>query len=234
MSKYFINENFFLETEEMKSDGWKQYSLEEYINHVLFKNKILIYPTSYLLNGKINEIVLVLDPESKKTFIIEKEKYDHFKYDHFRNYTTLNREPSFFMFLIPLPFFYYPHSNDDMYKINISKFQETTYQYSKAFQTIRLSYDLNSPFTNNSFDPIFQSTIQQIIDISEDYKIYLSRFLSIEKELIKINKLIKPYYKLTQIEIEKVLEVIYQDLNDAYELEKKQSKKRDLAEEKVK
>lgn len=238
MSKNIINGNFFFE----ENDVEKWFSAHDYMGTynevlpaVLFSKSIFVNETFYEVNEKRNEIIIVFNPKDGKTFYVEKANYEEFKTKYFQNLNIIQREPSFFVFIIPIPFLSYSFTNgdyppyDDHKKMIISKFKNTSYEnVNDSNYTMRLSFQLgiDSIFGDNDSDPIFQSSFQDIYEISMEYKKYLAEFLCVNKSLIKINKLIRPYYKLEKAEIDKFSNWIDEDMMDYFHEEARNSELR--------
>lgn len=228
MSKHLLNLNFFIEEDEQEDGAWQELSIGKFIPDVLFKNIIFTHETSYLLNGKETNIVIVFSPIRDKTFIINKIGYKYFIKKHFSNEICIRRKPDFYMFTIPIPSYSYVLSPEYSYStgdddILIAKTQNGTYQMinNSQFES-RLS--INSYYLlKKSFDRVFQATFQNIVEISDQYRIYLSNILLVDKEKIVTESLIYPYYKLNKDELSEVCKYLDEIMDLAYKEEVKRS-----------
>ena len=54
------------------------------------------------------------------------------------------------------------------------------------------------------FDAIFLKSLDDVINISKEYQNYMSNMLFVSRDIIKTNKIIKPYYKISPEEIDKI------------------------------
>lgn len=197
------------------SDEWESAT----INY--FKNKIFQSELEITTNSKTKLLTLIFNPRRKKTHIILREQTEHFIKKYFPTSDIILRQPKFFAFLIPFPEidFYLENSkitDESKYNLSISKFRRRTHQNIESY-CVRLKSPMNFDFRENEFDPIFQFEFQNIIDISENYKAYLSEFLNISPSQINTQNLISPFYLLTTDEVKSIIEIESSILNDMHE-----------------
>src|SRR6266567_2049501 len=171
----------------------------------LFKDVLFVHEKEIIINGKKNFVTLIFNPHRKRTYIIARERFQYFIDKYYPTKRIVERQPSFYSFLIPFPNIEYQEENskiswEDRFNISLSKFYLKTFQPLERY-IVRLKTPNTFDFRENLFDPIFQINFEDIIDLSEKYKNYLSLFLNIDCNQIDIRNLIVPFYQLSSDEI---------------------------------
>lgn len=218
MAKHILDGNFFLEIEEQNSWHWNQMPDDFIIDSLEYNEYIFVHEDSYLLNEIRKDIIIVFYPNKRRTYLIDKLDYENFKLKYFPNKKVLLKKPTFFMFQIPFPTPVYQSDKYNWYSNNIlltiSKNIVTKYRNEDDF-TLRIIYNYNDELKKYDFDSIFLKTFEDVVKISDEYKIYLSNLLNINKCLIKTNKLIQPFYKISPEEIEQITNDFFDLLEEA-------------------
>jgi hypothetical protein len=175
-----------------------------------FKDILFVCENEIDLNGKkVFKTLIFNNYNRKRTHIINRSSSQHFINENYADKKIITRVPHFYLFYIPFPNIKFEVENssishEDRYNILISKFRRKTYQNLERY-LVRLDIpDLVHFEEDNQFRPVFQKSFQDIIDLSESYKVYIAEFLNVEASLINIENLIIPYYLLNADEIKKI------------------------------
>ncbi len=176
------------------------YEWESALRH--FFKDVIFYSTYKLDNNDLSKSIIYY-PLKRKTYILNSNEVEFFKNKYFLNFKLIDRSPEFFSFQIPFPKIYYflensKINNEDQYNISIGRYKSQTY---KNIENYSLRIDCNSI---ESFDSIFQKDFKSVYNLTEDYKSYLNLMMGIEPSLISIKNLIKPFYLLSQNELEEI------------------------------
>ncbi|WP_372950575.1 hypothetical protein [Mariniphaga sp.] len=173
-----------------------------------FKDILFVCENEIDLNGRKFFKTLIFNNYRKKTHIINRTCSQHLINKNYADKKIINRAPFFYLFNIPFPNIKYEVENsslshEDRYNILISKFRHKTYQNMERYH-VRLDIPDTYDIRESQFRPVFQKTFQDIIDLSESYKVYLAEFLNVETKRINTENLIVPYYLLNADELNKI------------------------------
>jgi hypothetical protein len=224
MAKHILDGNYFLEIDEQKSWHWNQIPEDFIIFKLPYAEYIFVHEEYYYLKDIKKDVMFVFYPRYRRTYIIDKSDYDSFIKKYFPNKKILIKSPSFFMFQIPLPSIGYASEkffeDSNNIRLTISKNTAKKYRNDEDF-TLRLSCKYDDELGKYDFDAIFLKSLDDVINISKEYQNYLSNILFVNRDIIKTNKIIKPYYKISPEEIDKITD----DFFDILEQNEKENSK---------
>jgi hypothetical protein len=198
---FIINKNDFIKFFNYNGKLFEpDFEWEMALRH-FFKN--IIFHSTYTLDTNGSSKSIIYYPFKKKTYLLNSDEVEYFKNKYFLNFDLIDRSPDFFSFQIPFPkiYFFLENSklnNEDQYNISIGRYKSQTY---KNIENYTLRIDSKSI---ESFDSIFQKDFITVYNLTEDYKSYLKSIMGIESSLISTKNLIKPFYLLSQNELEEI------------------------------
>lgn len=211
------SKNFALSSDDLnlfgddKSDTFEYSHTWENAIDLQFKNQIFRTYLEVKIDDIISQKILIFYPWKRKSYLIDNDKLSCFIDKYFSGFNIVEKKPVFYSFLIPFPDLKYYLDNskithEDRYNVVLGKFKGKTYKSIKNY-TLKLNTPNDFDFRTNDFDPIFQSDFQSIFNLSEKYKDYLKLMMNINIDNIDINNLLVPYYKLSSLEIKKIIDI---------------------------
>ena len=200
---------------------------------LFFKDCLFTHQEDAYVNEIKKTVVIIFNPTKRKYYCIDEPNFNDFINKNYPSKQIIKRAPSLYCFQIPFPNIEFVGDNtwEDRFKLSISKFHKKTYQPLESY-IVRLKLPTSLDFRQNSFDPIFQVALQNVINLSEAHNKYLSFFLNMNQSLIDSTKLIMPFYKLSKeeiISITKMKDKLMQEMNLRMNEEMEENSRQEMA-----